>query len=134
MIVVCGEALIDLLPAEDGTERPTPGGGPFTTARALARLEIPTQFLGRISMDTYGQMLADLLVADGVDLSLASFGPEPSTMAIASLDARGLAAYNASDAELIAGKRTVEIEAILGYRGRDEMIHRDDLILTGNGT
>ncbi|HEU0162574.1 MAG TPA: glutamate 5-kinase [Rhizomicrobium sp.] len=47
--------------------------------------------------------------------------------------ARGLAAYNASDAELIAGKRTVEIEAILGYRGRDEMIHRDDLVLTGNG-
>ena len=44
--------------------------------------------------------------------------------------ARGLAAYNATDAERIAGKRTVEIEAILGYRGRDEMIHRDDLILT----
>ena len=44
--------------------------------------------------------------------------------------ARGLAAYNAADAERIAGKRTVEIEAILGYRGRDEMIHRDDLILT----
>lgn len=48
--------------------------------------------------------------------------------------ARGLAAYNASDAERIAGKRTVEIEAILGYRGRDEMVHRDNLILTGNGT
>jgi glutamate 5-kinase len=48
--------------------------------------------------------------------------------------ARGLVAYNASDAERIAGKRTVEIEAILGYRGRDEMIHRDDLVLTGNGT
>lgn len=46
--------------------------------------------------------------------------------------ARGLTAYNASDAELIAGKRTVEIEAILGYRGRDEMIHRDDLVLTDN--
>jgi glutamate 5-kinase len=44
--------------------------------------------------------------------------------------ARGLTAYNASDAERIAGKRTVEIEAILGYRGRDEMIHRDDLTLT----
>ena len=44
--------------------------------------------------------------------------------------ARGLAAYNASDAERIAGKRTVEIEDILGYRGRDEMIHRDDLALT----
>ncbi|MDE2183887.1 MAG: glutamate 5-kinase [Alphaproteobacteria bacterium] len=45
--------------------------------------------------------------------------------------ARGLVAYNASDAERIAGKRSLEIEAILGYRGRDEMIHRDDLALTG---
>lgn len=44
--------------------------------------------------------------------------------------ARGLVAYNASDAERIAGKRSIEIEAILGYRGRDEMIHRDDLTLT----
>jgi len=47
--------------------------------------------------------------------------------------ARGLTAYSAADAERIAGKRTVEIEAILGYRGRDEMIHRDDLVLTGSG-
>ena len=45
--------------------------------------------------------------------------------------ARGLAAYGAADAERIAGKRSVEIEAILGYRGRDEMIHRDDLVVTG---
>ena len=45
--------------------------------------------------------------------------------------ARGLAAYGAADAERIAGKKSLEIEAILGYRGRDEMIHRDDLALTG---
>jgi glutamate 5-kinase len=44
--------------------------------------------------------------------------------------ARGLAAYGAADAERIAGKRSLEIEAILGYRGRDEIIHRDDLALT----
>jgi glutamate 5-kinase len=44
--------------------------------------------------------------------------------------ARGLAAYGAGDAERIAGKRSLDIEAILGYRGRDEMIHRDDLALT----
>ena len=43
--------------------------------------------------------------------------------------ARGLVAYNASDAEQIAGKKSQEIEAILGYRGRDEMIHRDDLAM-----
>ena len=44
--------------------------------------------------------------------------------------ARGLVAYSAADAERIAGKRSLEIEAILGYRGRDELIHRDDLALT----
>ena len=45
--------------------------------------------------------------------------------------ARGLAAYSNDDARAIAGRRTAEIEAILGYRGRDAMIHRDDLALTG---
>jgi glutamate 5-kinase len=44
--------------------------------------------------------------------------------------ARGLVAYGAVDAERIAGKRTADIAAILGYRGRDEMIHRDDLAMT----
>jgi glutamate 5-kinase len=43
--------------------------------------------------------------------------------------ARGLAAYDADEASRIAGRRTVEIEDILGYRGRDVMIHRDDLVL-----
>ena len=44
--------------------------------------------------------------------------------------ARGLTAYNDQDARRLVGRRTVEIEGILGYRGRDEMIHRDDLALT----
>jgi glutamate 5-kinase len=43
--------------------------------------------------------------------------------------ARGLIAYSDSEASRLVGRRTVEIEAILGYRGRDEMIHRDDLAL-----
>ena len=43
--------------------------------------------------------------------------------------ARGLVAYAASDAALIIGHKTSEIEALLGYRGRDEIIHRDDLVL-----
>ena len=44
--------------------------------------------------------------------------------------ARGLVAYNTEEARQLSGHRTVEIEAILGYRGRDEMIHRDDLALS----
>lgn len=43
--------------------------------------------------------------------------------------AKGLSAYDAPDAGRIAGRRTAEIEAILGYRGREVMIHRDDLVL-----
>ncbi len=43
---------------------------------------------------------------------------------------RGLIAYSDADARRIAGRRTREIEGLLGYRGRDEMIHRDDLVLT----
>lgn len=43
--------------------------------------------------------------------------------------AKGLCAYDAADAKALLGRRTEEIEAVLGYRGRDEMIHRDDLVL-----
>jgi glutamate 5-kinase len=43
--------------------------------------------------------------------------------------ARGLSAYSAADARLILGHHSQEIAEILGWRGRDEMIHRDDLVL-----
>jgi glutamate 5-kinase len=43
--------------------------------------------------------------------------------------ARGLVAYSSADAARIAGHKSGEIEALLGYRGRDEMIHRDDLVV-----
>ena len=43
---------------------------------------------------------------------------------------RGLAAYGADEARRIIGHKSREIEAILGYRGREELIHRDDLALT----
>jgi glutamate 5-kinase len=43
--------------------------------------------------------------------------------------ARGLAAYGADELRRIAGKRTSQIEGLLGYRGLDEAVHRDDLAL-----
>ncbi len=43
--------------------------------------------------------------------------------------ARGMIAYNDSDATRIIGKRSADIEALLGFRGRTEMIHRDDLVM-----
>ena len=41
----------------------------------------------------------------------------------------GLAAYSSHDARKISGRRSDEIEGLLGYAGRDEIIHRDDLVL-----
>jgi glutamate 5-kinase len=44
---------------------------------------------------------------------------------------RGLVAYDSADAERLVGQNSERIEAILGYRGRSEMVHRDDLVLAG---
>jgi len=43
--------------------------------------------------------------------------------------ARGLIAYSSADAGRIMGHNSRDIEAVLGYRGREELIHRDDLVL-----
>jgi glutamate 5-kinase len=45
---------------------------------------------------------------------------------------RGLSAYASADISRIAGHRSGEIADILGYRGRDEIIHRDDLVVTAS--
>lgn len=42
---------------------------------------------------------------------------------------RGLIAYSSGDAKRIIGRRSSDISGILGYRGREEIIHRDDLVL-----
>lgn len=55
--------------------------------------------------------------------TVAVLGPDGAELA------RGLAAYNDKDAQRIIGHKSGEIEALLGYRGREEMIHRDDLVL-----
>lgn len=44
---------------------------------------------------------------------------------------RGLVAYDAADAQRIAGRNSREIEEILGFAGRAEMVHRDDMALRG---
>jgi glutamate 5-kinase len=45
--------------------------------------------------------------------------------------ARGLVSYDSGDAHRLRGKPSTEIEAILGFKGRAAIIHRDDLVLTG---
>ncbi|MFF9093159.1 carbohydrate kinase [Streptomyces sp. NPDC014802] len=97
MIVVAGEALIDLVPQGTGALaalRPALGGGPYNTAVALGRLGSPTAFCSRVSRDAFGEALLDGLRAAGVDVSAVQRGPEPTTLAVATIDPGGSAAYS----------------------------------------
>ncbi|NGN63225.1 carbohydrate kinase [Streptomyces sp. A7024] len=70
------------------------GGGPANTAAALAGLGSSTRFLGRLSGDVFGRLFRGRLAASGVDLSGCPEAAEPSTLAVADLDAEGRAVYS----------------------------------------
>ena len=72
MILISGEALIDLIPdpEQDSRYDAVLGGSPYNVAIGLGRLGAPTAFVSRISADANGENLAAALVEDGVDLSL----------------------------------------------------------------
>ncbi len=95
MIVICGEALVDLVP--DPTTRTRfdarAGGSPANTAVALARLGSPVTMLARLSNDGFGRLLRRHLVDNGVDVSHCVDASEPSSVAIATLAADGSADY-----------------------------------------
>ncbi|GGT65618.1 MULTISPECIES: carbohydrate kinase family protein [Streptomyces] len=97
MIVVAGESLIDLVPAGAPGPLsplvPRPGGGPYNTAVALGRLGADVAFCSRISTDAFGGALLDGLRASGVGDGLVQRGPEPTTLAVASVGRDGSAQY-----------------------------------------
>jgi len=95
MIVVAGEALIDLVAVDrDGGYRAVPGGSPANTAVAVARLGQPTAMLARLGRDAFARQLRAHLLANGVDLSLTVPATEPTTLAVATLDEAGVATYD----------------------------------------
>ena len=92
MIVVGGEALVDLVD-DGGSRRAVAGGGPFNTAVALGRLGVPVAFLGAISRDSYGRILARLLTDAGVDTSLVRLSDLPTPAATVHRDGDGRHTY-----------------------------------------
>jgi fructokinase len=80
VIIVGGEALVDLV-EDGGARRAVAGGGPFNTAVALGRLDVPVAFLGAISRDTYGAMLYELMAEAGIDETLVSRTDLPTAQA-----------------------------------------------------
>ena len=98
MIVVGGEALVDLVPGPgsqgpDGSLVPRWGGGPYNAAVALGRLDVPVRFLSRVSTDQFGGAMLDRLHATGVDTDLVQRGDEPTTLAVVGIEPSGSARY-----------------------------------------
>ena len=88
MILVGGENLIDFIQVDgDGGAplyRANVGGSPFNTTKALARQGISVGYLTPISSDTMGDLLANDLIEEGVEL-LAPRRSEPTSLAVVSL-------------------------------------------------
>ena len=89
MILCCGEALIDMIPAPTDMGRdgfvPHPGGAVFNTAIALARLGTETGMLTGLSNDMFGQQLSRALQASGVNVRHVITRDRPTTLAFVQL-------------------------------------------------
>jgi fructokinase len=93
VIVVAGEALVDVVLHADGSVEAVHGGAPFNTARTCGRLGADVAFVGVLSTDRFGTALAERLVADGVSASALQRAELPTTLALAEIDERGAATY-----------------------------------------
>ncbi len=83
MILISGEALIDLIPDPDKTNAydAVLGGSPYNVAIGLGRLGSQTAFVSRISADGNGEALAAALAQNGVDLRFVARDPRPTVLA-----------------------------------------------------
>jgi len=87
MLLSCGDALIDFLPAKSADGRdallPMVGGSCLNIAIGMARLGAPAGFVGGISTDLFGQMIAGHAEASQVELRYATRAARPTTLAFA---------------------------------------------------
>lgn len=93
MIIVAGEALVDLVIDPTGVVVAALGGAPFNTARTCGRLDADVAFVGSISNDRFGSLLAARLAADDVSIDRVVRTDAPTTLAAAELNDHGAATY-----------------------------------------
>ena len=102
MILSCGDALIDFVPvkAADGRDaaRPAVGGSCLNVAVGIARLGVASGFVGGISTDLFGRMIADHAIASGVELGYAPRSVHQTTLAFVRI-VEGESQYAFYDAE-----------------------------------
>src|SRR3954447_1957701 len=122
MIVVAGEALFDLVLEQTEQLQAHPGGAAFNTARTLGRLEQPVSYQGRLSSDRFGTRLRRLLLDDRVRVDTSVATEDPTTLALAELDATGSATYRFYAAGTSAAGLTPDA-ALAALPAQVEMLH-----------
>ncbi|MGH6805653.1 MAG: glutamate 5-kinase [Ensifer adhaerens] len=137
MIIASGKPNHPLAAIEDGARSSwfAPSGSPVTARKTwIAGQLLPA---GTLTIDAGAEEAlrsGKSLLPAGVREVKGTFS-RGDTIAILGASgreiARGLAGYDADEARQIAGKKSAEIAAILGYAGRAAMVHRDDLVMTG---
>jgi len=102
MLLSCGDALIDFVPTQNAAGReavmPAVGGSCLNVAIGMARLGAPSGFVGGISNDLFGRMIADHAAASNVELGLATRSDHQTTLAFVRIVA-GESHYAFYDAE-----------------------------------
>ena len=95
IVTVIGEAITDLVPGDQPrTFQAVPGGSPYNVAIGLARLGHRPTLMARLASTAFGRLLREHAEAEGIDLRVAPHAPEPSTLAVVSLDASAQASYD----------------------------------------
>jgi fructokinase len=98
MIVVCGEALMDVFDAgataTGNALDARIGGSPYNVALGLARLAQPVAFCGAVSTGFLGERLMRSLRDEGIDTSCVQRTSAPTSICIVGLDAHGVPAYD----------------------------------------
>jgi glutamate 5-kinase len=136
MIIASGKTDRPLNAIENGARSSwfAPSGTPVTARKTWIAGQL--QPAGELHVDD-GAVVAlgagKSLLPAGVRSVTGHFGRGDTVAVIGPLGreiARGLVGYDADEARQITGRKSAEIEAILGYAGRAAMVHRDDLVMT----
>jgi fructokinase len=94
MIVVAGEALIDVVVDHDGDSSESPGGSPLNVAVGLSRLEVPATLISQVGHDERGGLIVQHVRASGAEIVAVPTATGRTSVATAHLDAAGVASYD----------------------------------------
>ncbi|RWX74534.1 glutamate 5-kinase [Neorhizobium lilium] len=139
MIIASGKVDHPLRAIEEGSRFSwfAPSGTPVTARKTWIAGQL--QPAGQLHVDAGAQKALGIgksLLPAGVRRVEGHFH-RGDTVAILDIDGReigrGLASYDADEARQIAGRKSADIEALLGYAGRAAMVHRDDMVITRAG-